>query len=55
MIVLLISTRELFFFDSRSLTRGDLDMYVVVFAGVLLTTGDIRRGINVICAREVNC
>lgn len=33
------------------LTRGDLDTYV----GVLLTIGDVRRGVNAICARGINC
>jgi hypothetical protein len=52
MVTLLIFMRSIFL---PSLTRGDLDTYVVVFVGVFLTRGDARRGVNVICAREVNC
>ena len=38
----------------RSLTRGDLDINVgVVFVGVLLTIGDVRRGVNAIGVRGV--
>lgn len=41
-------------FSFRSLTRGDLDIYVgVVFAGVLLTIGGVRRGVNAIGVRGV--
>lgn len=42
------------------LTRGDLELQVlvavvVVFTGVDLTIGDVRRGVSIVCARVVTC
>ena len=44
--------------DGREPRTGGLDEYpasVVGLLGALRTMGDVRRGANVTCAREVNC